>query len=130
MGAASRRKGAAAEVAVVKHLRDHGFPAAERRIAGTDDALGDITGIPGLVIEVKNQKALNLAGWVDQLGDELDTARVDHGAVIHKRPGKIDVGEWYATMPVAVLLDLLRAVGYGDATTARPLAATTPGVAL
>jgi len=117
MGAASRRKGAAAENAVVKHLRANGFAGAERRIAGTDDALGDITGIPGLVLEVKNQKALNLAGWVDQLGDELDAAQTTHGAVIHKRAGKVDVGEWYATMPVSVLLDLLRTAGYGDAPT-------------
>ena len=45
--------GTAAESAVVKVLREHGFPHAERRALHGSIDLGDITGTPGLAWEVK-----------------------------------------------------------------------------
>ena len=116
-GAASRRKGARAENEVVKYLRTHGHPHAERRIAGTDDTLGDITGTPGVVFEVKDHARDALPSWVDQLDDEITAAMCTVGAVIHKRRGCTDVGRWFATMPVDVLVQLLSEAGYGDAPT-------------
>jgi hypothetical protein len=113
-GSMSRRKGARAENAVVQYLRTHGHPNAERRIAGTDDTLGDITGTPGVVWEIKDHARDALPSWVDQLDTEITAARCTVGAVIHKRRGCVDVGRWYATMPVDVLLQLLAEAGYGD----------------
>lgn len=115
MSAMSRRKGANAENEVVKYLRANGFPYAERRLTGSDDPYGDITGIPGVVIEVKNHATTDLGTWVNQLNEELHHTGADTGAVIHKRKGKTDVGEWYATMPAHVFAALLLEAGYGRA---------------
>lgn len=115
MSAMSRRKGANAENEVVKYLRGNGFPYAERRLTGSDDPYGDVTGIPGVVIEVKNHATLDLGTWVAQLEDELHHTKADVGAVIHKRKGRTNVGEWYATLPAAVLARLLVEAGYGRA---------------
>jgi len=114
MSAMSRRKGAAAENEVIKHLRTAGFPYAERRLTGSDDPYGDVAGIPGVVIEVKNHATLDLAGWVNQLLEELVAADADTGAVIHKRKGHTDVANWYATLPASLYFRLLCDAGYGN----------------
>ncbi len=106
-GAANRRRGADGERNVVRYLNDAGFAHAERRLSGGPDDRGDITGIPGVVLEVKDRARLDLAGWIDQLRDEMDAADTHIGAVIHRRRGRPNVGEWYATMPVDVLVTLL-----------------------
>ena len=114
MTATSRRKGADGERAVVRYLTDHGFPNAERRLSGGDNDRGDITGTPALVWEVKNTREARLGPWVDQLADEIVAADADYGAVVHKRAGKRDPGEWFATLPLADLCRLLVDAGYGD----------------
>ena len=104
---ASKQKGTAAETAVVAYLKEHGFPYAERRaLAGINDK-GDVSGVPGVVVEIKNCKRLELAAWIDELVAEMRNAAAPIGAVVHKRKGTTKVGEWYATMPVAVLVALL-----------------------
>lgn len=108
-----RAKGTAAETAVVRYLRTHGFPHAERRALHGAHDLGDITGCGPLVLEVKNHSKHDLAGWANELEAEMDNARVDVGAVIAKRRGTTNVGEWYAIMPVEVLAHLLVEAGFG-----------------
>lgn len=93
---------------VVDYLKRNGFPYAERRaLAGSRDR-GDIAGVIGAVIEIKNHSRLDLGGWIGELEDEMDNDGARVGAVIHKRRGTQDVGEWYATLPVSVLVELLR----------------------
>ena len=104
----SKQRGTAAETAVVNYLHANGFPHVERRaLAGVNDR-GDISGIPGVVLEVKNCKRIELAGWADELDAEMRNAGAYLGAVIAKRKGTTDVGRWYAILPVSVLVDLLR----------------------
>ena len=107
-----KAKGTAAETAVVRWLRDNGFPYAERRaLHGTAD-MGDITGCGPVVFEVKNHKTLDLAGWIKELETEMRNAKVDTGAVIAKKRGTTDPGEWYAVMPLRILVGLLIKVGF------------------
>ena len=110
-GRSSRRKGNQAERDTVKWLRRNGFPHAERN--GNGFAGSDITGIPGVTLEIKNRATLNLAEWVDQLETELDYDGNDIGAIIHKRRRKPNTGDWYATMPAYMLARLLHEAGYG-----------------
>lgn len=110
---ASKRKGSAAERDLVTFLRNAGFPHAERRLAGSAQDRGDIAGVPGVVWEVKNHAALNLAGWVDEATLEQASDGADYGIVVHKRRGKGNAGDWYATLPVAQVARLLRQAGYG-----------------
>ena len=42
----AKAKGTAAETALVKYLRDHGFPGAERRAMTGEFDQGDVTGTP------------------------------------------------------------------------------------
>jgi hypothetical protein len=112
----SGEKGTAAEVAVVRCLRECGWPAAERRrLAGRQDR-GDIAGIPGVVIEVKNCRAMDLAGWVTEAQREALGPVYAPGGLVpqaelaivwHKRPGKGDPLDWYWTMDARTGLVLL-----------------------
>lgn len=112
----AKQKGTAAETAVVRYLNEHGFPTAERRaLAGVNDK-GDVTGIPGLVIEIKAGARLEIPAWLRETADEIANARADHGILVIKPKGKGEksVGEWWAIVPLAEMVELLREVGYGD----------------
>lgn len=109
---AVKAKGRTAENAVVRWLQANGVPYAERRrLAGTKDE-GDITGIPGLVIEVKNCRKIELSSFMRQLSDEMFNADADTGVAIIKKRGTTDVGEWYAAMPARIWLALAQDAGW------------------
>ncbi len=103
----ARAKGTAAETALRDWLQRNGHSYAERLALGGTNDRGDITGIPGVVLEVKNCKTFDLAGWLDELAVEMANADVSVGAVVAKRRGTTDRARWYAVMPVEVLNRLL-----------------------
>ena len=109
MSSKSKAKGSAAERAVVAYLKQW-YPYVDRRLAGATLDKGDISGIPGVTIEIKNHSRIDLAGWIAELETEMANDKAWTGTVIHKRKGKSDVGQWYATMPVNVWIELLRKV--------------------
>lgn len=78
-----------------------------KRLTGSQDQ-GDITGIPGVTIEVKNHKKMALSEWVDQAEAEATNAGNPVGVVWHKRPRKTDPMDWYVTMTGAQWVDILR----------------------
>lgn len=109
----SKAKGTAAEVAVVRYLNAHGYPHAERRaLAGVNDR-GDVSGMPGCVVEVKNCKAHQPAAWLDELAVEMRNAGAYTGVVVFKRRGTTDPAQWFALMPFGQWVDLMRD-GEGD----------------
>jgi Holliday junction resolvase len=118
MTSASKAKGSSFEREVVTYLREHGFPYAERGVAGATDDIGDIIGTPGVVWECKNQKRMDLAGWVDELNVEIANQLARYGqsslagAVIHKRRGTTDPGNYYATLPLSLFVKLLKETDY------------------
>jgi hypothetical protein len=104
-GASSRRKGNAAEVAVVNALERAGWTAVTSRAARGGYQSGEdiVTNFP-CSIEVKNQARLDLAGWWAQA---VEQAQDKPPVVIHKRVGKTDPGEWWVTMSVETLFDIV-----------------------
>lgn len=104
----SKAKGTSAETAVVRFLRTIGFAQAERRTLNGILDRGDITGIPGVVIEVKNCARQELAAWVAEAERERDNDRASLGVVWHKRRGKTDPAHWFVTMSGAQFAALLR----------------------
>lgn len=104
-GQASRRKGAAAELALVRHLQAHGFPHAERRGGGFGGS--DVIGTPGITWESKNVAGLKLGTWVDQTEAARIASGDTYGVLVVKRAGTTDVGRWHAVMPLDQLLALL-----------------------
>lgn len=108
----SKAKGTSWETAVVDHLRAAGATQAERRaLNGTDDR-GDITGIPGVVIEAKNAARVELAAWLDEAEKEKTNDGAEVGLVWIKRRGKTSPGAGYVLMTGDQLIQLLRAAGY------------------
>src|SRR6476469_3650305 len=71
LGAANRRRGAEAERKVAVWLRENGFPGAERAVrtaytAGGRTAVdpGDITGLPAIVVQVKDDASNAVEAWL------------------------------------------------------------------
>lgn len=92
----SRVKGAAFEQAVAEWLRDRGYPEAERRVMHGLNDMGDIAGVPDLVIEAKNCHRLDLRAWLDETEHERLNAGEPYGVLVVKRSGTTDVGQAYA----------------------------------
>lgn len=111
---AAKAKGTRWESACVQFLRDHGFTYAERRALSGARDLGDVTGVPGLVIECKSQNRQSLAEWLDEAEAERDNARADIGVVWFKRRGHTSPGKGYALLSGEDLVWLLRSAGYGE----------------
>lgn len=89
----SKQKGTAAETAVVRVAREHGFPLAERRaLAGTAD-VGDVLLAPGLIVEVKAGKAAQTASlgqigkWLAETERERVNANADAALLVTQRQG-------------------------------------------
>ena len=107
MTSPQKRKGSAAELAVAKWLNRLGWTGAERSRCGWTDDRGDIDGIPGVCIEVKNEKRIDLPGYLRELEVEMKNAKAWAGAVIVKRRGSTDPADWYAVMPAQKWAELL-----------------------
>ena len=105
--------GTAAESAVVKVLREHGFPHAERRALRGSADWGDVTGTPGLVWEVKGGDAAKdasdnqIADWMDEAQTEAGNAGATYGFLIVARRRK-NVRDWWAVIDVCDLAKLVR----------------------
>jgi len=102
-----KRKGSGAELAVAKWLNKLGWVHACRSRAGWTDDRGDIDGMPGVCIEVKNEKRIDLPGYLRELEIEMKNAKAWAGAVIVKRRGSTDPADWYAVMPAQKWAELL-----------------------
>lgn len=123
--------GTAAETAVVKYARAHGFPGAERlALTGAHDQ-GDVRLANGIILEVKAHKQFSdndIRDWMAETRREMLNANASHGTLVVKRPGKGDaqVGAWWAIHPhrempdapvimlLADCLELYRLHGHGD----------------
>ena len=103
---ASKQKGTAFERECAEFLTDHtSFWVERRALAGNLDK-GDLLGVPDTVLECKNHKQLNIAGWVDEAEREARNAGVRGFAALVKRRNK-NVREAYAVMPLWLYAELL-----------------------
>ena len=121
MTSPQKRKGSAAELAVAKWLRKLGWIHAERSRAGWTDDRGDIDGMPGIVIEVKNEKRIDLPGYLRELEVEIANAQAWTGTVIVKRRGSMNVDDWYAVMPAKIWGELMVMLDQPNGNSATPL---------
>ncbi len=130
-GVRSAEIGREAETAVVTVLREHGFPAAERRRVRRQDAL-DIVAAPGVIVSVKGGQQARTAslGKTVEWRVEAERKRVEQGAdvalLVVQRQGYgrdradswrcwilgLDRDGWETTLRHA--LAHLRAHDYGD----------------
>jgi len=94
--------GTAAETGVVLWLQANGHPYAERRSLHGSTDKGDVTGVPGLCIEVKvaGKQGLKLGPWLRETETERVNANAVYGILVAKPPGlgSKRVGKWLAAM--------------------------------
>jgi hypothetical protein len=111
VGEVTNPKGTKLETASVNWLKEHGWQWARRIVKEGIKDKGDVTlgdGIP-VTIECKNEKAMNISQAQRELAVEMANAGHKWGFAIHKKRGTTNVGEYYAVLPVAVLMDILDA---------------------
>jgi hypothetical protein len=96
VSAANRQRGHNCERAVVRWLRDHGYPDAltTRAKLGHDGATapGDVDFTPGVALEIKDVAKSAWPSWLAQAVAEAGPGRV--AAVVRRTRGKPDVGGW------------------------------------
>lgn len=101
------RKGAAFERAVADLFQADGFMWADRKPKrGARDA-GDVTGIEGWTLELKNEKTIQLAGAVDEATIEAANAGTPWFAAIIKRRNK-NVRDAYVVLPLWLFIRLVK----------------------
>jgi len=105
----SKDIGTSAETATVRWLREHGWPAAERRaLTGALDC-GDIAGTPGICWEIKSGRAAEVASdgqilaWLMETEAERLNAGADIGILVTKRTsyGPARAGAWWAHLALS-----------------------------
>lgn len=114
--ATAKQRGAETQTAVAGWFAAHGWPFAESTGAGRSGV--DITGVPGLAVEVKGRSGFRPMEWLRQACGE----RRNGVPFVVWRPdgyGPARIGEWPVMLTLADLTDLLRAAGYGDPTPER-----------
>ena len=107
MASPNKAKGSQWERDVVAFLIVSGFPDAERRYgAGVQEDKGDIRGVPGITLECKNQKSIDLAKFVAEAELEAQHNKTPYGAAVIKRRNK-STGEGYVVMSLQQFVKLL-----------------------
>ena len=116
MTSAAKRKGSSYERDIVGYFNDQGYNC-ERTRAGWSDDRGDVHGVShrilgNFTVECKNQKAMDLSGWLNELERERHANGGGLGAVVHKKRGEASPENQYATLPLWMLVQLLKESGY------------------
>jgi len=103
----SKRKGTKFESEVCAYLVARGLDCERRALTGTQDR-GDVAGIPGWVLELKNQNSSNWAEWMDETERERRNDHADFGLLVVRRRLK-SIEQAYAVLPlkqaVSIILD-------------------------
>lgn len=94
-------KGNQGEREVVDILHAHGWTGARRNFGSGSQGGGDITGLPGVNVEVKRCETVRIWDWIAQ--SENDARPTDIGLVVFRR----NRSQWYAVLPLDELLPLL-----------------------
>lgn len=103
----SRAKGTAMETRVVEYLRTKGFPYAERRALSGSQDKGDVSGVPGVVIEVKNEKQVDLARYQDETLKEQENAKAQVGFAVFPRRSH-HIGKAYVLCTLDQMIELIK----------------------
>lgn len=110
MAKAASRKARARETekAVAMYLKEHIYPDAEAVPSALPGR--DVLNTPGVAVEVKSRRGLDLPAWLRQA---RKNARTDVPVVVHRPDGfgVTSVCDWPVTMTLHDFVELLRAAG-------------------
>jgi hypothetical protein len=104
----SKQKGTLAETAVADYLRQT-FPAVERRALQGKFDTGDVAGVPGCVVEVKNQRSYKIHEWMKETETERVNAAANIGVLVIKPNGVgvSNVDKWWAVVSLETITRLI-----------------------
>lgn len=114
----AKTKGAQTETAFVDWIKLRGVPNAERRHLSGQFDKGDIAGwVKGdgsksVAVEVKSGGSLKIPQWIKELEFEVQNAKADTGFIAVRPSGKPKVDDWWAILPIPVMMQLLEEAGY------------------
>ncbi len=95
---------------VAKYFAANGWPYALS--AGSGRQGTDVTGVPGVDIEVKARRGINVAMAMKQLRDRHQEGLLPVAVLRLDGQGESHIADWPAIVPLGVFLDLLKAAGY------------------
>ncbi len=109
---AAKAKGTRWESELVAAFHRAGFPHVERRALNGAADRGDLTGVPGVVVEAKDQMRHSFAEWLDEAEQEAANDGDAIGVVWAHRRGKARGEDGYVVMTGRTFLELLIEAGY------------------
>lgn len=108
MASSRVQRGRQSEQLVADYLAQNGFPHAERVAASLKGA--DVTGTPGLAVEVKSRNRLELGEWMKQAAKREGLPLL---VVRLNGQGPATIKDWPMVIPFGRGVELLRNAGYG-----------------
>ena len=112
MSQSRKHRGYQAQRIVADYFRDHGWPFAEPTGAGRQGS--DLTGVPGLDVEVKARRDLDLTGTLRQQAERAYEHTVCIAVIRPDGYGPARIDEWPVLMTLKQAIELLREAGYGS----------------
>jgi hypothetical protein len=109
--AQAKAKGRETEKVIVEYLRQWSPVIERRRLNGSDDQ-GDISGLPGVCLEVKSGAKLSIPKWLGELEVETRNAHAVWGALLVRLKGKPKAEDYIAILPVPTLVQLMVEAGW------------------
>lgn len=107
-----KHRGYASQRIVANYLRDNGFPYAEPVGAGRDGS--DVTGVPGLDIEVKARRGFNPAAAMRQQAERAEPWLLPFAVLRLDGQGPGSIADWPVVIRFAPFIDVLRDAEWGE----------------
>ena len=107
-----KHRGYACQRIVADYLRTHGFPFAEPVGAGRDGT--DVTGCPGLDIEVKARRGFNPAAAMRQQAERYEPTLLPFAVLRLDGQGPASIEDWPVVIRLGAFVEVLRDAGWGD----------------
>jgi hypothetical protein len=106
-----KSRGYRSQKVVAEWFAARGWPFAESTGAGRSGS--DVTGMPGLSVEVKARRGFSPLAWLKQARSE---ARQGLPFVVFRcdGQGEANVGDWGVLLSLETMTELLAEAGYGD----------------
>lgn len=115
------RRGKTAEQAVARYLREW-WPNAVRAVRTASSAAadpGDIAGVPGVILSVKDCATAAWPRWWGEVDDMLAADPAALGVIVEKRRGWADPADWWVHLRLTDLVDLATGAETGPPGTER-----------
>ena len=107
-----KHRGYTSQRIVADYFSVNGWPYAEP--VGASRAGSDVTGMPGLDIEVKARRGFDPLAAMRQQADRAALGDLPFAILRMDGQGPAVIGSWPVIIRLDTLTELLRAAGYGD----------------